>query len=158
VADAETGFRFFTLRAHPDPGSQTLSENQHKLKQVPDRHPWQRTSQATFPGFSSGADVVLEAVPGMKDEHGLAVYIEHEAGRHARAPDPSKATVTSGRDQGSLWHDNKERGAALVFIFPEEGASGCARAKRDWKRCAEFSTPPHTPGRTIVNLWRPLPD
>lgn len=127
VSDAGTGLEFFVMRAHPDPGSQRLAEKHDQLKLVPDRKPWQITRQVTFPALPSGtaaADTVLQAVPGIKDEQGLAAYtLRMKPNATTCAPDPAHG---DGQYlvvvKGSLLRDDREHKAlALVFIRPSEG-------------------------------------
>lgn len=127
VSDSSTGLTCFIMRARADKGSNHLPEALDKLKQVPDRRPWQITRPVSFPTLhadTAAADSVLQAVPGIKDDKGLAAYtLSMKSNAKASAPDPS-----SGDGQylvvvkGSLLHDKKEQKApALVFIRPEEG-------------------------------------
>ena len=127
VADTGNPLTFFGLRAHYDPGSQSLREKQDQLKQVPNRQPWQITRPVTFPTLQSGmaaANITLQAVPDIKDEQGLAVYtLSMKPNTKAYAPDPSQ-----GEGQylvvvkGSLLHSDKEHKAlTLVFVYPKEG-------------------------------------
>ena len=128
VSDAGTGLTFFVMRAHPDPGSQRLPQALDKLKQATDRQPWQIHRPAVFPAFQSGAstaDTLLQAIPDIEDERGLAAYTMcMKPDAKACAPDPSRG---DGQYlvvvKGSLLHDNEEHKAlALVFIRPDEDA------------------------------------
>ena len=127
VSDAAAGFTAFALRSRYDPGSHSLAKERDQLKLMPDRQPWQVTSQATFPVIPSGPaapDTVLRAIPGIQDEHGLAGYtLSMKSSAKAKAPDPSHG---GGQFlivvKGSVLHDNKEHKApALVLIKPDEG-------------------------------------
>jgi hypothetical protein len=127
VSDAGAGLSFFVLRAHPDPGPQFFPEQKDKLRQLPDRQPWQVTSQVTIPAPQSGAiaaDFLLQSVPGMRDDQGLAAYaLWMKPSAQAAAPDPA---VGDGQYlvvvNGSLLHNGKEHTAlALVFVAPSEG-------------------------------------
>jgi hypothetical protein len=126
-ADTDIPLTYFTLRAHHDPGSQHLPQALDKLKQVPNRQPWQITRPLFFPTLQSGtaaADTILQAVPDITDDKGLAAYtLSMKPNTKAHAPDPSYG---DGQYlvvvKGSLLHDNKEHNAlALVFIYPKEG-------------------------------------
>src|SRR5262249_46731164 len=72
IAGAEKGLKFFVMRAHPDTGSQRLPKEQEQLNRAPNRDPWQVTRLATFPAAPS--ETVLQAIPGIEDERGLAAY------------------------------------------------------------------------------------
>ena len=128
ISDAATGLTCFILHANtqPDWDASHLPQEREKLKQVLNRQPWQVTSQATFPAFQSGkaaADIMLQAIPGMKDEYGLAGYtLSMKPNARVKAPDPSQ-----GEGQylavvkGSVLHNDREHTApALVFVYPHE--------------------------------------
>jgi rubredoxin len=128
VSGAGTGLTFFVMRAHPDPGSQRLPQELDKLKQATDRQPWQIHRPAVFPTLQSGAstaDTVLQAIPDVKDERGLAAYtLSMKPDAKAHAPDPSHG---DGQYlivvKGSLLHQNTEHKAlAVVFVRPDESA------------------------------------
>ena len=128
VADASTGSTFYVLRAHPDPHAQRLPEYLEQLKQVPNRQPWQITRPVTFPSLQSGmatGDIMLQAVPDITDEQGLAAYtLCMKQNAQTVAPDPSHG---DGQYmvvlKGSLLHDGRElKAPALVFVYPEENA------------------------------------
>ena len=115
------------MRAHGDPGPQHLPRELEQLRQVPDRRPWQLSRKVAFPVLPQGTastDVMLQAVPDMQDDDGLAAYtLSMKPNAKARAPDPAHG---DGQYlvvvKGSLWHDNKEQKAlALVFVKPDEG-------------------------------------
>ena len=129
VSDTRNPLTFFVMHAHshPDWRSHHLPQAQDELKLVPDRQPWQITSSVTFPTPQSGtaaANIMLQAVPGIKDENGLAAYtLSMKPNAKAQAPDPSHG---DGQYlvvvKGSLLHDTKEHKApALVFVYPEDG-------------------------------------
>ena len=126
-SDASTGLAYFVMRVHYDPGSQSLPKELDQLKQAPGRQPWQVTSQANFPAFQSGtaaAETMLQAIPGIKDQRGLAGYtLSMKPNAKTDAPDPAQ-----GEGQylavvkGSVLHDGKElKAPALVFVYPREG-------------------------------------
>ena len=127
VSDARSGLTFFVMRAHPDTGSQRLPEKRDELMRAPNRQPWQIARSATFPALQAGAQaagMMLEAIPGMSDEHGLAAYtLRMKPHAKGSAPDP-----THGDGQylvvvkGSLLHDKKVlKAPALVFVYPKDG-------------------------------------
>ncbi len=122
-ADPETGWTFLTLRTRHDPGAQRFPESKEKLKQIPDRRPWQATSKVVFP--MAAHDVRMQEIPGIKDERGLF------ANALAMAPDARMTTPDPANGgglyvvvlKGSLIHDNKERKApAVAYIKSNESA------------------------------------
>ncbi len=122
-ADAETGWTFMTLRARFDGGAQRLPDKLEILKQIPDRKPWQVTTQAIFPEVSGNA--TFQEMPEIKDEHGLFAC-SFSMAPHARSIAPAPA---NGDGQyivvidGSLLHEGKEcKGLAVVFVKPQENA------------------------------------
>ena len=128
TARAEDGLGFFVMRAHRDIGGQRVPKELDQLKAVPNRQPWQISSRAAFPVLQAGKtapDVMLQEVPGIKDEQGLAAYtFSMKPNAKASAPDPSHG---DGQYlvllKGSLFHDNKEHKAcALIFVYPNEGS------------------------------------
>jgi rubredoxin len=125
LADAEIGLTFFALRAHSDPGSQRLPDKLEKLKQIPNRQPWQISRLVTFPEIQSGTDAMLQAVPDIKDENGLAAYmLTMKPNARGYAPDPSSSEgqylVVAN---GSVLHNNNEyKTWALGFVEPTEGS------------------------------------
>src|SRR5262245_8606528 len=128
LSDGRTGFTFFVLRTRVDMARHRLPNALDELKQVPDHQPWQITHPVTFPSLQSGAgspDTMLQAVPEIRDEQGLAVYtLSMKRNAKAQAPDPSEgdgqyvAVV-----KGSLLHDGRElKAPAVVFVYPKEGS------------------------------------
>lgn len=122
-ADRKTGWAFMVLRSRFDPGAQRFPQSLEKLKQIPDRQPWQVTTDVDFPDRTSGVNV--HDVPEIRDEHGLFTRTV-TMGAHTRmtAPDPS---VGDGQYvvvvKGSLMHENTEREApAVVFVKRDEPA------------------------------------
>jgi rubredoxin len=122
-----SGFAFMVMRAHRDNGAQNIPEELGQFKKVPDRQPWQASTAVKFPAPESrpaNADVLLEAVPEIKDDQGLAVHtMILKPHVKAFAPDP-----TRGDGQylvvvkGSFYHDGQEQKAlGLVFVKPQEG-------------------------------------
>jgi rubredoxin len=122
-AHADTGWTFMTLRARFDPGAQRLPGKLPKLKEIPDRKPWQVTTQAVFPEVATGA--AFRDMAEVSDERGLfARAFTLAPGAVAQAPSPA-----SGDGQyvvaleGSLMHDGAEKkGMAVIFLQPDEPA------------------------------------
>ena len=120
-------FSFMVMRARRDPGMRLLPKWREELEKVPNRRPWQITQPVAFPSPEarrSATDALLNEVPNIKDDEGLAVYtLVVKADAKTKAPDPSR---TDGQYivvvKGSLWHDGKEHKAVgLVFVKPQEG-------------------------------------
>ena len=169
VSDTLTPLTFFVMRAHFDPGSQRLPQELQQLKRVPDRRPWQITRQVTFPTPRSGttaADIILEAVPGIEDDQGLAAYtLSMKPNSIAHAPDPCHG---DGQYlvvvKGSLLHDNKEhRALALVFVYPKDGpfhiyagSGGLEALVLNFPRPQPLATRASTSARakTGLNTWK----
>lgn len=128
VTDADAGMNFFLMRTHRDAGAQHLPEKLEQLQRIRDRRPWQITRTATFPELISDAaapNILLHAIPGVKDEQGLAAYtLSMKANSQTCAPDPAHG---DGQYllvlRGSLSHNQKEHQAyTLVFVEPKESA------------------------------------
>ena len=126
--DATGDYTFVVMRARRDNGPQYLSKERAQLESVPNRKPWQISCAVNFPAPETrdrSKDVLLQPIPGMQDEEGLAGYTWIlKPNVKATAPD-----LAHGDGQylvvvkGSLWHDNKEHKAlALVFVARDEGA------------------------------------
>jgi rubredoxin len=122
-SDKEVGWTYLTLRMRYNAGKQVFPESQDKLKQIPNRRPWQVYQKIAFP--AQGPGITLQDVPEIKDEQGLFVHALTMAPRtRTVAPDPS------GGDgqfvvvfKGSLVHDNREHNAmAVAFVKPVEDA------------------------------------
>ena len=117
----ETGWGFIVLRSRFDPGAQRFPWAMDKLKQIPDRQPWQVTAKATFPARTEG--VCVQDVPEIKDERGLFTK--------TIAMGPNTRTMTPDRlggdgqyvvvVKGSLIHEGTERQApTVVFVARDE--------------------------------------
>ncbi len=128
IPEAGGDYTFVVMRAHRDAGAQYVSKELDQLRAVPDRRPWQITRPAVFPelrSLSTSADVVLQPLPDMQDDEGLAAYtLSMKPNAITSAPDPAHG---DGQYlvvvKGSLWHDNKEHKAlTLIFVKPDEGA------------------------------------
>lgn len=129
IADADAGSAFYVLRSRCDPShAHRVPQEKERLMQVPNRQPWQITRSVNFPALPAGpatTATVLQAIPDIKDEQGLAVYtLSMKSNAQASAPDPSHG---DGQYlvvlKGSLLHDDKElKAPALVFVYPKEGA------------------------------------
>ena len=122
-ADKETGWAFMVLRSRRDSGAQRFPQSLEKLKQIPDRQPWQVTTPAYFPDRAS--DVNVRDVPEIRDQHGLFTHtVSMTANARMSAPNP---TVGDGQYvvvvKGSLVYAGKEREApAVVFVKRDEPA------------------------------------
>ena len=122
-ADRKTGWAFLVLRSRFDPGAQRFPQSLEKLKQIPDRQPWQVTTDVSFPARSPGVNV--QDVPQVRDDQGLFTQTV-AMGAHARMTTPDQ----SGGDgqyvvvvKGSLIYDETERKApAVVFLKRDEPA------------------------------------
>ena len=112
------------IRSRPDTGAIHEAEAIAALNQMPDRNPWQVTHDVTFPS-DTAEKVLLQAVPELQDQHGLATYtLRMKPGATALTPDPS---IGQGLfvvvQKGSLIHDSKEaRAMSLVYVSHKEGA------------------------------------
>jgi len=116
-ANRETGWAFMVLRSRFDPGAQRFPQSLEKLKQIPNRQPWQVTTDVSFPAPTQGVSV--HDVPQIRDDQGLFTQTV-VMGADARMTTPDQA----GGDgqyvvvvKGSLIHDGTERKApAVVFL------------------------------------------
>jgi rubredoxin len=134
VSDKEVGLVCFNLHGLIDQNYRALHlpQEAERLKQVPNRQPWQITTHATFPD-NSMQDAVLDGIPGLRDENGLAGYtlsMKPNAKRHGPGSSDGEGQYLV-LVEGSILHEGKElKAPALVFIFPQEtyevrsGASG----------------------------------
>jgi len=120
-------FSFMVMRAHRDPGLRRMPESRPVLRSIPNRKPWQITQAVSFPPPESrpaDTDVLLDEVPNIKDDKGLAVYtMVVKPNAKATAPNPAR---TDGQYivvvKGSFWHDDREHtSVGLVFVKPQEG-------------------------------------
>jgi len=113
------GWAFLTLRAHSNAKSQRDFE---KLRQIPDRHPWQVTSQVAFP--QQGREPLLQTIPEIADDRGLlacALTVPPHAELLAPAPAGSLQYVVATK--GSLIHEGREyKALAVVLVRPHEQA------------------------------------
>jgi rubredoxin len=120
-------FSFMVMRAHRDAGAQPLSEHGERLMKIPNRRPWQVSQAVTFPAPDArpaSAQVLLNEVPNVKDDQGLAAYtMVLKPNAHADAPDPSRGDGQYVMVlKGSFIHDNREHKAlGMVFVKPHEG-------------------------------------
>jgi rubredoxin len=122
-ADRKTGWAFMVLRSRFDPGAQRFPQSLEKLKQVPNRRPWQVTTDVSFPERKSAVNV--QEIPGIRDDQGLFTKTIAMAGNaRMMAPDPAAGDgqyVVAVK--GSLVHEGKERVApAVVFTRRDEPA------------------------------------
>lgn len=122
-ANRETGWAFMVLRSRFDPGAQRFPQSYEKLKRIPNRQPWQITTDVDFP--APGPGVSVQDVPQIRDDQGLFTQTV-TMGVHTRMATPDQA----GGDgqyivvvKGSLVHDGRERDApAVVFLKRDEPA------------------------------------
>jgi hypothetical protein len=115
-SDKNTGWGFIVLRSRFDSGAQRFPGSLEKLKEIPNRKPWQVTKKLAFPARTS--DVSVQDIPEIKDEQGLFTRTITMA-PHARtmAPDPS---IGDGQYvvvvKGNLIYDNVEKPAPTVIF------------------------------------------
>lgn len=120
-SDENTGWGFVVLRSRFDPGAQRFPWALDRLKQIPDRQPWQVTTRIGFPASTAGVSV--QDVPEIMDERGLYVRTM-TMGPDTRAMTPDRL----GGDgqyvlvvKGSLIHEDSERRSpTVVFIGRDE--------------------------------------
>ncbi len=123
-SDPRSGMSFFVLRRYADSGSQRMPKEREKLRQVPNRDPWQITRPATFAALPAAKASMLEPVADIRDERGLGAYtLTMQPNARCEAPDPASS---DGQYlvvlNGSLVHAGKTYAApALVFVWPHEG-------------------------------------
>ena len=126
IADAQAGLTCLIIRSHPDTGAQHSPEALAELKQIPNRHPWQITCDATFPKLDSSmaaSSVILRPVPGIEDDHGLSTYtLNMKPDTKILTPDPSHSNgLFLVMLKGSLLHEQREyKGLTLVYVHPQE--------------------------------------
>jgi rubredoxin len=109
------------MRSRFDPGAQRFPGSLDKLKQIPNRTPWQVTTKATFPKAAEG--VAVQDIPEIKDEQGLFTKTITMA-PNARTMSPDRY----GGDgqyvvvvKGSLMFEGTERQApTVVFVDRDE--------------------------------------
>lgn len=122
-SDKDTGWGFIVLRSRLDSGAQRFPYSLEKLKQIPDRKPWQVTTKVSFPAATEG--VAVQDVPEIRDEQGLFTRtITMASNARTMAPDPA---VGDGQYvvvvKGSLIYEEKEREApTVVFTKRDEPA------------------------------------
>jgi rubredoxin len=122
-SDKDTGWAFMVLRSRLDSGAQRFPQSLEKLKTIPNRQPWQVTTDVSFPEKS--AVVNVKDIPEIQDEQGLLTRtVTLAANARTMSPDPS---LGDGQYvvvvKGSLMHENKERVApAVVFLKRDEPA------------------------------------
>ncbi|MBM3341102.1 MAG: hypothetical protein FJY56_03170 [Betaproteobacteria bacterium] len=76
------------IRSRPDTGAQHDAAAIAALNHMPNRNPWQVTHDVTFPD-AGAQNVMLQAVPQLQDQHGLATYtLSMKPGAAALTPDP----------------------------------------------------------------------
>ncbi|MBY0337171.1 MAG: hypothetical protein K2X11_11185 [Acetobacteraceae bacterium] len=117
ITAGEDGLHYFTLRNGYDPGARYVATAAAELKAVPNREPWQTTTEPVTPGDGTpGAEPLLEP---RADGLGAWRHVV-EAGAALRGPDPSGG-------KGQFWL--VLRGAldglpplSLLFVGPDEPA------------------------------------
>ncbi len=120
----DKGLGFITLRAHRDPGAQSLPDNRAVLEQVPDRKPWQITAIPDFNLAPGASGVAMKALEGLKDDRALAGWsVKMNAGAKACTPDPSRG---DGQYilvmKGSIVHEaTLKKDLAIVWVGKNEG-------------------------------------
>jgi rubredoxin len=120
-SNKDTGWAFMVLRTRFDPGAQRFPWAYEKLKEIPNRQPWQITTKVDFPEPTAG--VAVHDVPEIKDERGLFTQTV-TMGPNTRTRTPDRL----GGDgqyfvvvKGSVIHEGTERPApAVVFINRDE--------------------------------------
>ena len=120
-SDKDTGWGFIVLRSRFDPGAQRFPWALDKLKQIPDRRPWQVTVKVDFPPPTQG--VAMRDIAEIKDERGLFTRALTMAAK-TRTMTPDRL----GGDgqyvvvvKGSLVHEGAERHApVVVFVARDE--------------------------------------
>ena len=123
LSDKDTGWGFIVLRSRFDSGAQRFPWALEKLKQIPDRKPWQVTTKVSFPTLTAG--VAVQEVPEIKDEQGLFTRtITMAPNARTMAPDPA---LGDGQYvvvvKGSLLYEGKLREApTVVFTRRDEPA------------------------------------
>ncbi len=127
-SDKEKGWVFIVLRARFDPGAQRFPAALEKLKQIPNRMPWQVTAKVTFP--SETGDVSVRQVPEISGDKGLFT--------HALTMASGSRTMTppqSGGDgqyvvvvKGGLIHEGTLRDAPTVIFVKRDESAFCLQA------------------------------
>jgi rubredoxin len=116
---SEGGWGFLTLRARHSLSSQLDFE---KLKQMPERRPWQASQKVEF--SATGAEPVLHPLPEIQGEQGLyagALSVPPHAQMVAPAPTGDGQYVVAVK--GSLVHEGRElKALTVVFLKPGEPA------------------------------------
>ena len=120
LSDKDTGWSFLVLRTRFDPGAQRFPQSLEKLKNIPNRRPWQITTRVTFP--ESTGDVSVRDFQEISDDNGLFTQTISMA-PHARMTTPDKR----GGDgqfivavKGSLVHHGVEKQAPTVIFLDRE--------------------------------------
>ena len=165
--DKKEGWAFLTLRTRGDPegGAQRLSTAKEKFKQIPNRQPFQVSSEVTF--GDAGDGVALLDVPAIRDDKGL--YTKSLVlGRGARtiAPDPSEG---DGQYivvvKGSLLHEGREFNAVTVVFTRrgenayeiQAGANGLEAIIINFPQPRKTAEPkPAPPAATDFKVWQCL--
>ena len=124
VSGPGPGVAYVTLRARacPTGGAQKLPASRAKLDGIQGRQPWQVTG---IPQFVLPADngVGMAAIPGLKDDKGLAGYaLTLRPGARTMAPAPEADGQCIVVLEGSLMHEGQEKSRiTVVQVSPDEG-------------------------------------
>lgn len=121
LSDKDTGWSFLVLRTRFDAGAQRFPQHLERLKNIPNRRPWQITTRVTFP--ERDGDVAVRDFQEISDDNGLFTQTISMA-PDARMTTPDKR----GGDgqfivavKGSLVHQGVEKQApAVIFLDREE--------------------------------------
>jgi rubredoxin len=143
-SDKDTGWGFIVLRSRFDSGAQRFPQSLDKLKQIPNRQPWQVTTKVDFP--PDDAAVNVREVPEIKDDRGLFTQSLTMSGNaRMTAPDPAQG---DGQYivvvKGSLMHENNERKAPTVVFVRRDEPPFEIQAGREGLQAIVMNFPQHT--------------
>jgi rubredoxin len=122
IVASEQGVGFLTLRPQWDPGAQYLDDAGDKLRNLPNRKPWQVTE---LPQFCVVDEVNVHEFSSIKDDRGLAAFsISLKPHARTRAPDPSRAAgqyviITRG---GLIYQGAEHKAITIAYLKPDEQA------------------------------------
>ncbi len=120
---ADKGWSFLSLCSHYDAGGQDLATSYDKLKQMPDRDPWQASEIVTFEEQPKGASV--QEVQPFKDDRGLSVQSLNMApNSRSTTTDPALGDgLFVAVLKGGLMAESKLHPAlTVVYLTPDERA------------------------------------
>jgi rubredoxin len=124
ISDPGVGLTCLIIRSRPDSGAMHDPDDVARLRDMPNRKPWQITCDVRMPETGSG-DVALESVPMLNDDNGLITCgLQMKPGATMLTPDPSRGDgLFVVVLKGSLIHEGKEASAlTLVHITNREPA------------------------------------